>query len=263
MSVVLINGRRLHYESFGRGQPIVFVHGWLGSWRYWVPVMQDLSVEYRTYALDLWGFGDSSKELDKYTVATYVDMLVAFMDELGIRQAPLVGHTLGAAVAAELAARYPDRVSRVLAVGLPLTADAINRRLLSVGTNEALARFFWHRQRPHEEVEMGVPKTARNAIALTVQSVARLDLINTLDEIDVPLLSVYGALDNVISPDQAATLEANHYAARALVLAGTHHFPMLDQSAKFSRLLRDFMDVKGPDDLQELTIKQEWRRRTR
>jgi hypothetical protein len=38
---------------------------------------------------------------------------------------------------------------------------------------------------------------------------------------------------------------------------------MLDQSAKFSRLLRDFMDVTGPDDLQDLTIKQEWRRRTR
>ena len=225
--------------------------------------MQDLSVEYRTYALDLWGFGDSAKELEQYAVETYVDMLVAFMDELGIWQAPLVGHTLGAAVAAELAARYPDRVSRVLAVGLPLTADAINHRLLSAGPNEALARLFWHRQRPHEEVEMGVSKTARNAIALTVQSVARLELLDTLDEIDVPLLSVYGAQDNVISPDQAAELQANHYAARALVLAGTHHFPMLDQSAKFSRLLRDFMDVKNPDDLQDLTIKQEWRRRTR
>jgi 3-oxoadipate enol-lactonase len=263
MSVVLINGSRLHYESFGRGQPIVFVHGWLGSWRYWVPVMQDLSVEYRTYALDLWGFGDSAKELEQYAVETYVEMLVAFMDELGIWKAPLVGHTLGAAVVAELAARYPDRVSRVLAVGLPLTADAINHRLLSAGPNESLARLFWHRQRPHEEVEMGVSKTARNAIALTVQSVARLELLDTLDEIDVPLLSVYGAQDNVISPDQAAELQANHYAARALVLAGTHHFPMLDQSAKFSRLLRDFMDVKDSDDLQDLTIKQEWRRRTR
>ena len=263
MSVVLINGKRLHYESFGRGQAIVFVHGWLGSWRYWVPVMQDLSVEYRTYALDLWGFGDSAKELEQYTVATYVDMLVAFMDELGIWQAPLVGHTLGAAVAAELAARYPDRVSKLLAVGLPLTADGINRRLLSVAPNEVLARLFWHRQRPHEEVEMALSKTARNAIALTIQSVAELELIRILDEVDVPVLSVYGAQDNVISPDQSEQLQANHYAARALVFEGTHHFPMLDQSAKFSRLLRDFMDVKGQDELQDLTIKQEWRRRTR
>jgi pimeloyl-ACP methyl ester carboxylesterase len=263
MSVVLINGSRLHYESFGRGQPIVFVHGWLGSWRYWVPVMQDLSVEYRTYALDLWGFGDSAKEPAHYSVENYVDMVVAFLDEMGIWQAPLVGHTLGAVVAAELAARYPERVTRVLAVGLPLTVEGINNRLLSAAPNDALERLFWHRQRPHQEVEMGVPKTARNAIALTVQSVAGLRLVDTLDQIDVPLLSVYGANDNVIDPEQAVQLEKNHYAARALVLAGTHHFPMLDQSAKFSRLLRDFMDVKGPDDLQDLTIKEEWRRRTR
>ena len=110
---------------------------------------------------------------------------------------------------------------------------------------------------------MGVPKTARNAIALTIQSVAGLRLMETLDKINVPLLSVYGAQDNVIDPEQSAELETNHYAARALVLEGSHHFPMLDQSAKFSRLLRDFVDVGNPGELQDLAIKQEWRRRTR
>ncbi len=262
MSVVLINGSRLHYESFGRAKSsIIFLHGWLGSWRYWVPVMQDLSVTYRTYALDLWGFGDSAKDLEQYSVEGYVEMLVAFMNEMGISRSPLVGHTLGAAVAAEVAVRYPDYVSKVLTVGLPLTVAGINQRLLSAGPNEALARLFWHRQRPHQEVEMGSPKAARNAIALTVQSVAKLRLIDTLEAINVPLLSVYGAQDNVIDPAQASELETNHYAARALVLADTHHFPMLDQSSKFSRLVRDFMDVDDANGLQDLTIKEEWRRR--
>ena len=263
MSVVLINEGRLHYESFGRGQPIVFVHGWLGSWRYWVPVMQDMSVEYRTYALDLWGFGDSAKEPKLFAVDKYVEMIIAFMDELGIMKAPLVGHTLGGAVAAELTAKFPDRVSRVLAVGLPLKVDGINSRLLSAGSNEALSRIFWHRQPVHEEVAMGVTKTAGNAIALTIQSVVGLRLMETLDKINVPLLSVYGAQDSVIDPEQSAELETNHYAARALVFDGSHHFPMLDESAKFSRLLRDFMDVEDPGELQALAIKQEWRRRTR
>jgi pimeloyl-ACP methyl ester carboxylesterase len=185
------------------------------------------------------------------------------MDELGIWQAPLVGHTLGAAIAASMAVRHPDRVSKILAIGLPLSADAINRKLLAAGSNEALSRLFWHRQRPYAEVEMSLPKIASNAVALTIQSVARLDLDELLDEIDMPLLSVYGDKDNVISTDQAKELGEHHYAARAIVLPGTHHFPMLDETARFTRLLRDFMDVETAEELRQLTIKKEWRRRTR
>jgi pimeloyl-ACP methyl ester carboxylesterase len=174
-----------------------------------------------------------------------------------------VGHTLGAAIATELAAQHPDRVSKVLAVGLPLTPEAINSKLLAAGPNDALARQFWQRQRPYPEVEMGANQTAKNAIALTIQSVAQLDLRDTLDEIDAPVLTVYGEKDSVISADQADELADNHYAARAIVLGGTRHFPMLDATTKFNRLLRDFMDVDSPEDLQQLTIKEEWRRRTR
>jgi len=263
MSGVLIDGSLIHYETFGRGKPLLLVHGWLGSWRYWVPVMDELSTEYRTYALDLWGFGDSDKGQERYDVDSYVELMVSFMDELGMGKAPLVGHTLGAAISTRLAARYPDRVAKIMAVGLPLTAEAINRKLLSAGPNDTLARLFWHRQRPYEEVEMSLSKTAKNAIALTIQSVARLDLRESLDVIDAPVLTVYGDKDNVIDIAQAEEMEGNHYAARAIVLSGAHHFPMLDQTAKFTRLLRDFMDVDSPEDLQELTVKQEWRRRTR
>jgi 3-oxoadipate enol-lactonase len=263
VSVLLVNESLIHYETFGRGEPIIFVHGWLGSWRYWVPVMEDLALDYKTYALDLWGFGDSDKRLERYDVQAYVEMLVAFMEELALGPLPLVGHTLGAAIAAELAAKHPNLASKVLAVGLPLNADAINRRLLSAGPNDAMARIFWHRQRPHAEVEVSLPKIAKNAIALTIQSVARMDLKVTLEEIDVPVLTVYGDKDNVISPGQADELEDNHYAARAIVLEGAHHFPMLDQRVKFARLLRDFMALEGTEGLHDLTVKEEWRRRTR
>jgi pimeloyl-ACP methyl ester carboxylesterase len=225
--------------------------------------MQDLSVDHRTYALDLLGFGDSDKSRERYDIDTYIDILLAFMDELGIDRAPIVGHTLGAVIAASLAAHHPHRVSKVMAVGLPLDADGINRRLLTAGPNDTLARLFWHRQRPYPEVEQSLPKIAKNAIALTIQAVARVDLRLLLDEIDVPFLTVYGEKDNVISPDQADELENNHYAARSIVLSDAHHFPMLDQPAKFGRLTRDFMDVETPQDLQDLTVKEEWRRRTR
>jgi pimeloyl-ACP methyl ester carboxylesterase len=225
--------------------------------------MEDFSAEYRTYALDLWGFGDSDHGEEQYEVDNYVELMLAFMDALGIDQAPIVGHTLGAAIATRLAARHPERVSKVLAACLPLTADAINRKLLAAGANETLAPLFWHRQRPYPEVEMGLDKLANNVIALTIQAVARLDLRDTLYDVDAPLLTVYGGKDNVISPEQAEEMERDLYAARSIVLAKSRHFPMLDELAKFGRLLRDFLGVEDPNELEELRIKKEWRRRTR
>jgi len=262
MSGVLIQDSLVHYESFGRGKPIIFLHGWLGSWRYWVPVMDEISTERRAYALDLWGFGDSDKAAERYDVDAYVEMLAEFLDELGILHVPVVGHTLGAAIALKLAHKYPDRVDKVMAVSLPLDADAINRKLLSASPNDTLARLFWHRQRPYPEVEVGLSKTAQNAIALTIQSVARLNLREIVEDINVPLLTVYGDKDAVINSAQADGLENSHNAARAIILPGSHHFPMLDATGKFNRLLRDFMDVGNSEELQQLTIKEEWRRRT-
>ena len=61
MSAIVIKEGLVHYEVIGRGQPLIFIHGWLGSWRYWVPAMEQMSARHRTYALDLWGFGDSDK----------------------------------------------------------------------------------------------------------------------------------------------------------------------------------------------------------
>lgn len=263
MSGILVDGSLIHYESLGRGKPLIFVHGWLGSWRYWVPVMEDLAGDFRSYALDLWGFGDSDKSREQYDLDGYVELLLTFMDELGIWRAPLVGHTLGAAIAARMAARRPDRVSKVLAVGLPLTTGAINRKLLTAGPNDTLARLFWRRQRPYPEVEMSTTKIARNAITLTIQAVARLDLWETLDQIDVPFLTVYGEKDHIVNADSTDELENDHYPARAIVLSDAHHFPMLEQASRFARLLRDFMDVETQEELQDLTVKQEWRRRTR
>ncbi len=51
MSAIVLQGEIAHYEFLGRGKPVIFLHTWLGSWRYWISTMQSLSMAYRTYAL--------------------------------------------------------------------------------------------------------------------------------------------------------------------------------------------------------------------
>lgn len=120
MSAITTDGNLIHYEVLGRGRPVIFVHGWIGSWRYWIPTLQTLQAKYRVYALDLYGFGDSAKNPQRYSLEQQVTLLDTFMQELGIPKAALVGHGLGAMVVAEYARRSPENVPRVLITGAPL-----------------------------------------------------------------------------------------------------------------------------------------------
>ncbi len=120
MSALTIDGDLVHYEVLGRGRPVVLIHGWIGSWRYWVPTMQQFQSKFRVYALDLFGFGDSSKNPTHYSLEHQLNMLAEFTRELGVPKTAMIGHGLGALVAAEFARRYPDRVPRLVLVSAPL-----------------------------------------------------------------------------------------------------------------------------------------------
>ncbi len=131
MSAITIENELVHYEVLGRGRPVILLHGWLGSWRYWVPAMRQLAGKYRTYAVDLWGFGDSGRNADFYKFDAEVKLLGAFMERLGIKKAALIGHDLGAAVAARYAVLHPERVPKLMAIAPPLFHLAPSVRTLT------------------------------------------------------------------------------------------------------------------------------------
>ena len=85
MSAITIGGDLVHYEVLGRGRSVVLLHGWVGSWRYWVPTMQHLHLKYKVYALDLFGFGDSAKNLRRYTFDEQVRMVTQFAGAVPVR----------------------------------------------------------------------------------------------------------------------------------------------------------------------------------
>ncbi len=120
MSAIRLGDDLIHYEVLGRGRPVILVHSWIGSWRYWIPTMQQLQLKYRVYALDLYGYGDSVKNAQKYTLEHQIQLLDDFTQQLGIPKTGLVGHGLGALVAVEFARRFNDRVPRMLISGAPL-----------------------------------------------------------------------------------------------------------------------------------------------
>ncbi|MBN1963424.1 MAG: alpha/beta fold hydrolase [Anaerolineae bacterium] len=138
MSAITIDNDLVHYEVLGRGRPVILLHGWLSSWRYWVPTMQQLSMKYRTYALDLWGYGDSGKDAERLSLEAQVRLLGEFMDRLGIGKAALVGHSLGSAVMIRYALRNTDRVARLMAISPPIFEYGPDKALPAAGADPAV-----------------------------------------------------------------------------------------------------------------------------
>jgi len=115
--VELNHGINLAYIDEGKGkQTIIFIHG-LGSYlRAWEKNIPELKKNYRCIAIDLPGYGKSSKGIYPFTMDFFADVINEFMEKLNIRNAVIAGHSLGGQIAISTALKYPDIVSKLILV---------------------------------------------------------------------------------------------------------------------------------------------------
>lgn len=108
---------KLHFRSFGNGEPIIILHGVFGSSDNWQTVGKELASKYMVYLVDLRNHGNSphSDEFD-YNVMTD-DVLELMMNE-NIDRAHILGHSMGGKTAMTFAARYPEKVNKLIVIDI-------------------------------------------------------------------------------------------------------------------------------------------------
>lgn len=263
MGVLVLDRQVVHYEVLGQGDPVLFLHGWMGSWRYWLPTMEAVSAYFRTYSFDFWGFGDSDKQAEAHTIEEYVEQVLRFLDGMGIVRTRLVGHSMGGMVALKTAIEHPDRIVRVATAGAVIEGSAL-APLLKMTTNELITRIFvrrpvvkgvWSRlmhnirsgwNRWFQEVVDESGKSDQEAVLRSVRSMRQTDLRPDLGRLRVPALIIHGSKDDIVDPDQADIFQQIHVPmARVVVMPGCRHFPWMDEPETFNRLLLEFL--REPD----------------
>ncbi|MCC6614325.1 MAG: alpha/beta hydrolase [Anaerolineae bacterium] len=119
--VEITTGARLHYEDVGQGEPLIALHGMLGTARKHLShVMDHLSADYRVLGPTLRGYGQSTPKPRDFPVDFYhrdARDVLAFMDALGIEQAHIIGFSDGGETALSAAGLAPDRFKSVIAWG--------------------------------------------------------------------------------------------------------------------------------------------------
>jgi len=222
--------------------------------------MQVTSTSYRAYAVDLWGFGDTAHSVLNYSLEQQSTLLERFLSEMGIGKIALVGHGLGALVGMKFANRFPQSVDRVMAIGCPLHIDAVNSRLRT-GTPQELTDWLSSRTPESTTALSDAAKADSQAITASMVGLQADNLYGNFRNSNIPCLLVYGEKDQaVLAPDESFPLGSMTH---PVFLESSGHFPMIDETIRFNRLLTDFLALDSGVSPSELQMKEEWKRRVR
>lgn len=263
MSTITTDQGIVHYEVYGRGKPVILLHGWLGSWGLWQETMGYLGNYYRTYALDFWGFGESGKKRDTYLVQDFVSLVDQFMEQLGIARAPLVGHSMGGTVSLSVAIQHPERVQKVVVIGSPIVGSSLSPLLKLFGMRSigsvvyknlkifqfsmrALSPFYCRDPRWADMMERDTNQLTLASFFSSIASLRRTDLRPDLSCVQVPAMGMYGHRDIVVSPQEWKPMLAGIPSARIERFPGSGHFIMLDEPERFRRILHEFLAGPAP-----------------
>jgi pyruvate dehydrogenase E2 component (dihydrolipoamide acetyltransferase) len=259
---VSVDGRSIRYLRHGDGpEPVVLIHGFGGDLATWLFNHEALARRSRSvYALDLPGHGGSSKDVGSGTVEELAAAVAGTLDALDLGPVHLVGHSLGGAVAATLAAEHPDRVAALVLVASTGLGPEINGAYLE-GFVEAESR---RELGPVLELLFADPGLVTRHFVEEVLKVKRLDGVDEalraiadavfpggrqavsvaalLAATEVPILAIWGDQDRIVPPEHAAALPDH---ARAEFLGQAGHMAQMEASGDVNRLVDEFLESSG------------------
>lgn len=251
MEQISVNGVDLAYVREGSGAALVLIHGYPLDHSIWNKVIPLLADTFDVIAPDLRGFGRSTGAEREFGMADYAADLAGLMDALGLRQAALVGHSMGGYAALAFARAYPARVrglglisSQALAdpqdrkEGRYKTAQDVSRNGVG-GVAEGMASKLTADPALQASMQGLMKEQSVPAVTGALRAMAeRADAMDLLKAFQLPLVLVHGDADALIPLERAREVEAAVLQSRLFALSGVGHLPMLEAPEKTAAALK-------------------------
>ncbi|CDQ46062.1 MULTISPECIES: alpha/beta fold hydrolase [Mycolicibacterium] len=277
---VEIHGVRQAVVDQGDGDEVLLlIHGMAGSAETWRAVLPQLAKKYRVIAPDLLGHGQSSKPRTDYSLGAFAVGLRDLLDELGVRSATVVGHSLGGGVAMQFLYQHPEYCRRLVLIGsgglgpdvgwilrllaapgaelvMPVIApppvlragNAVRSWLTSVGLRSPRGAEIWNAYSSFADSETreAFLRTLRSVVDYRGQSVSALNRLNLREAL--PVLAIWGEDDNIIPVDHAYSALQARPDCRLEILPGIGHFAQVEAPFEVIELIDEFISTTEPDD---------------
>ncbi len=265
------DGAALHVVERGEGRPLVLLHGVTLQWRVWGAQFNTLSDRYRVIAWDMRGHGRSTVGSEGITLEAVADDLANLLEALDLRDAIIVGHSMGGMALGRFCHRHEDLMvercgalmfldtsAAPLALPAALEASArateLAKRVAYAGTTRPRFKYSW----PDSDVSLLLVRTAfgRNPTSDAIEAVR--EMLSTMDDhnliaagraivdhdvrkdlahVKVPAMVVVGSADLLTPVSQAKVLAAAIPGALLRILPGVGHQTMQEAPERFAELV--------------------------
>jgi pimeloyl-ACP methyl ester carboxylesterase len=257
---VTVYGAKIHYIEAGTGPVVVLLHGLGGNTSHWALNITQLAQNHRVIVPDQIGFGKSDKPLINYRIATYVDFLDAFLKELKVYRASLVGNSMGGWVGAAYSLAHPDKVERLVlvdAAGLSLPQDVDMALLMKLnpstreGMKELVSKVFYNKLIFMSDGFIDASMAARiNAgDGYTIRSISesilrREDFLDSrLSAIKAPTLIIWGREDGILPVADGERFQKGIPGSQLLVIDQCGHGPQIEKASEFNAAVLKFLSA--------------------
>ena len=249
---------RIYFQAAGEGRPILLIHGWMASSRYWDDILLPLSRSGQVLAIDLPGFGRSDK-LEKvgYSISDLLGGLDRYIETMGLKRVTLVGHSMGGTLALQYSLLHPDRVEGLVLVGSPFRPRPRSALSILLGIPLLGRFFFWLGSGPLAPFLMeraffekspipkalleDLKKVPYRIMVNSMRSLRTVDLRKKLFEIQAPTLIIWGKEDRLVPLSVGEELHGGIRGSRMVALERVGHCPMVEAPERFLKEVQDFI----------------------
>ncbi|MGV3533916.1 MAG: alpha/beta fold hydrolase, partial [Chthoniobacteraceae bacterium] len=230
----------IRYLMMGKGRPLILLHGLSGSVRWWRHNLEALAEQHTVFVVDLVRYRGT--KTPRFVLRSTARRLAGWMRSIEIESADFMGHSMGGAIAAEVAADFPERVQKLVLV---------DPALIFLENRLGLSPWDFIRCSPAFSLSL-VPVLVQDALRTGPTTLVRsaLDLLTSdlrekLATIQAPTLVIWGEKDGILPVRLSEKLRAHLPPGGTIrIIPGAGHNPMWERPALFNQEVLEFLRVR-------------------
>jgi len=218
-----INGIELYYEVHGKGEPLLLLHGWTQSSRFWADYIPEFAEHFQVYAIDLRGHGRTSALTPGFTIEKSSEDILAFLEHLGLESVKAIGLSFGGLTLLEMADSNPEKIESMILIGASHNYNGADNNLDDSFSYENLPDAFKEELKLNHQNDEGKIKALFDPNLNYQINIGE----KALESMNIKTLIVNGDSDEILGIDHAVALHKKLPNSELWVVPGTGHIAIM------------------------------------